>query len=209
MLAARRRPHGFQGMPSAIWQSGPHPTPYHLVPNGNAQASHGLPTSAQKVGSECLGHLAMDFGGVGATQQGLTDSCLSGGVNTAVQNLALHAPVAAAAPWAIGPYKYTSSVHSLHPGIPSLQASCPAKVQPAVHIQGQESLTTSMLATASFQEQKQMLGECLFPLIQTMHLNLAGKITGMLLEMDHSEQLHALESPESLRSKVDEAGVVL
>lgn len=42
----------------------------------------------------------------------------------------------------------------------------------------------------------------MFPLIQTMHSNLAGKITGMLLEIDNSELLHMLESPESLRSKV-------
>ena len=45
-------------------------------------------------------------------------------------------------------------------------------------------------------------GERLFPLIQKMHSNLAGKITGMLLEIDNSELLHMLESPESLRSKV-------
>lgn len=45
-------------------------------------------------------------------------------------------------------------------------------------------------------------GERLFPLIQSMHPSLAGKITGMLLEIDNSELLHMLESPESLRSKV-------
>lgn len=33
--------------------------------------------------------------------------------------------------------------------------------QPAVHVQGQEPLTASMLAAAPPQEQKQMLGECL------------------------------------------------
>nr|XP_058936994.1 polyadenylate-binding protein 4 [Kogia breviceps] len=81
--------------------------------------------------------------------------------------------------------------------------------QPAVHVQGQEPLTASMLAAAPSQEQKQMLGERLFPLIQTMHSNLAGKITGVLLEIDNSELLHMLESPESLRSKVDEAVAVL
>jgi hypothetical protein len=59
-----------------------------------------------------------------------------------------------------------------------------------------------MLASAPPQEQKQMLGERLFPLIQAMHPTLAGKITGMLLEIDNSELLHMLESPESLRSKV-------
>uniref|UniRef100_A0A8C4ZYX3 Polyadenylate-binding protein n=1 Tax=Gadus morhua TaxID=8049 RepID=A0A8C4ZYX3_GADMO len=81
--------------------------------------------------------------------------------------------------------------------------------QSAVHVQGQEPLTSSMLAAAPPQEQKQMLGERLFPLIQTMHPSLAGKITGMLLEIDNSELLHMLESPESLRSKVDEAVAVL
>ncbi|XP_066232053.1 polyadenylate-binding protein 4 isoform X1 [Saccopteryx leptura] len=199
------RPQGFQGMPSAIRQSGPRPALRHLAPTGNAPASRGLPTTtAQRVGSECPDRLAMDFGGAGAAQQGLTDSCQSGGVPTAVQNLAPRAAVAAAAPRAVTPYKYASSVRSPHPAIPPLQAP-----QPAVHVQGQEPLTASMLAAAPPQEQKQMLGERLFPLIQTMHSNLAGKITGMLLEIDNSELLHMLESPESLRSKVDEAVAVL
>uniref|UniRef100_A0A672M2P3 Polyadenylate-binding protein n=1 Tax=Sinocyclocheilus grahami TaxID=75366 RepID=A0A672M2P3_SINGR len=52
-------------------------------------------------------------------------------------------------------------------------------------------------------------GERLFPLIQAMHPSLAGKITGMLLEIDNSELLHMLESHESLRSKVEEAVAVL
>uniref|UniRef100_A0A3B4UIB6 Polyadenylate-binding protein n=1 Tax=Seriola dumerili TaxID=41447 RepID=A0A3B4UIB6_SERDU len=86
---------------------------------------------------------------------------------------------------------------------------CPFQAQPAVHVQGQEPLTASMLAAAPPQEQKQMLGERLFPLIQAMHANLAGKITGMLLEIDNSELLHMLESHESLRSKVEEAVAVL
>ncbi|XP_070324467.1 polyadenylate-binding protein 4 isoform X6 [Odocoileus virginianus] len=153
------RPQGFQGMPSAIRQSGPRPALRHLAPTG---------------------------------------------VPTAVQTLAPRAAVAAAAPRAVAPYKYASSVRSPHPAIQPLQAP-----QPAVHVQGQEPLTASMLAAAPPQEQKQMLGERLFPLIQTMHSNLAGKITGMLLEIDNSELLHMLESPESLRSKVDEAVAVL
>ncbi|XP_033375492.1 polyadenylate-binding protein 4 isoform X4 [Parus major] len=118
------------------------------------------------------------------------------GVGTAAQNLAPRPPVAAPAPRAVPPYKYASSVRSPHPGVQPLQAP-----QPAVHVQGQEPLTASMLAAAPPQEQKQMLGERLFPLIQAMHPSLAGKITGMLLEIDNSELLHMLESPESLRSK--------
>lgn len=72
----------------------------------------------------------------------------------------------------------------------------------AVHIQGQEPLTATMLAAAPPQEQKQMLGERLFPLIQRMYPDLAGKITGMLLEIDNSELLHMLEHHESLKAKV-------
>ncbi|KAM6043855.1 polyadenylate-binding protein 4 isoform 2-T2 [Theristicus caerulescens] len=126
------------------------------------------------------------------------------GVGTAAQNLASRPPVAAPAPRAVPPYKYASSVRSPHPAVQPLQAP-----QPAVHVQGQEPLTASMLAAAPPQEQKQMLGERLFPLIQAMHPSLAGKITGMLLEIDNSELLHMLESPESLRSKVEEAVAVL
>ena len=74
--------------------------------------------------------------------------------------------------------------------------------QQAVLVQGQEPLTASMLAAAPPQEQKQMLGERLFPLIQRMFPDLAGKITGMLLEIDNSELVHMLEHKESLTSKV-------
>ncbi|XP_075294062.1 polyadenylate-binding protein 4 isoform X2 [Opisthocomus hoazin] len=126
------------------------------------------------------------------------------GIGAAAQNLAPRPPVAAPAPRAVSPYKYASSVRSPHPAVQPLQAA-----QPAVHVQGQEPLTASMLAAAPPQEQKQMLGERLFPLIQAMHPSLAGKITGMLLEIDNSELLHMLESPESLRSKVEEAVAVL
>ncbi|XP_034051088.1 polyadenylate-binding protein 4 [Thalassophryne amazonica] len=108
---------------------------------------------------------------------------------------------------AIPPYKYATSVRNPNPQV--VQPIALQQTQPAVHVQGQEPLTASMLAAAPPQEQKQMLGERLFPLIQAMHANLAGKITGMLLEIDNSELLHMLESHESLRSKVEEAVAVL
>lgn len=66
----------------------------------------------------------------------------------------------------------------------------------------QEPLTAALLASAPPQEQKQILGERLFPLIRRMAPSLAGKVTGMLLEIDNSELLHMLESPESLKAKV-------
>uniref|UniRef100_H0WXC3 Poly(A) binding protein cytoplasmic 1 n=1 Tax=Otolemur garnettii TaxID=30611 RepID=H0WXC3_OTOGA len=82
-------------------------------------------------------------------------------------------------------YKYAAGVRN-----PQQHLNAQPQVtmqQPAVHVQGQEPLTASMLASAPPQEQKQMLGERLFPLIQAMHPTLAGKITGMLLEIDNSE----------------------
>merc|ERR1719348_1328636 len=110
-------------------------------------------------------------------------------------------------PRAMPPYKYATSVRNSNPQV--VQPIALQQAQPAVHVQGQEPLTASMLAAAPPQEQKQMLGERLFPLIQAMHPSLAGKITGMLLEIDNSELLHMLESHESLRSKVEEAVAVL
>uniref|UniRef100_A0A8C7THU3 Polyadenylate-binding protein n=1 Tax=Oncorhynchus mykiss TaxID=8022 RepID=A0A8C7THU3_ONCMY len=92
---------------------------------------------------------------------------------------------------------------------PRLHVVTQQMMEPAVHVRGQEPLTASMLAAAPLMEQKQLLGERLYPLIHGFHPNLAGKITGMLLEIDNSELLHMLESPESLHSKVDEAVAVL
>lgn len=74
--------------------------------------------------------------------------------------------------------------------------------------QGSEMLS-SMLAAASPEQQKQILGEHLYPLVQKQKPDLAAKITGMLLEMDNSELLLLLESPESLAAKVEEAVQVL
>jgi len=79
----------------------------------------------------------------------------------------------------------------------------------SIVVAGQEPLTPAALANATPQEQKQMLGERLFPLIQGMQPEFAGKITGMLLEIDNTELLHMLESRESLKAKVEEAIAVL
>eukprot|EP00985_Skeletonema_marinoi_P023757 scaffold15982_cov76-Skeletonema_marinoi.AAC.2 len=61
------------------------------------------------------------------------------------------------------------------------------------------------------EQQKNTIGERLYPLIHTTQPELAGKITGMLLEMDDSESelLYLLESPEALDAKISEALQVL
>jgi len=111
-------------------------------------------------------------------------------------------------------FKLTNSVRNV-PNIDQMsgmavnQPMAPQMAQPSSS-EGPEPLTSSMLAAANPQEQKQMLGERLFPLIQQMaSADLAGKITGMLLEIDNSELLHMLDNRELLKSKVDEAVLVL
>merc|ERR550537_2144540 len=70
-------------------------------------------------------------------------------------------------------------------------------------------LNAAQLAAAPPSVQKQMIGEKLYPAISKMQPELAGKITGMMLEMDNSELLILLESEQQLKTKVDEALRVL
>jgi polyadenylate-binding protein len=72
-----------------------------------------------------------------------------------------------------------------------------------------EPLDDQALAQADPQEQKNMIGERLYPLIYQHQPGLAGKITGMLLEMDNAELLNLIESPDALALKTEEALGVL
>merc|ERR1712187_307759 len=83
------------------------------------------------------------------------------------------------------------------------QQQAPAQAQPGA------PLNAATLAAAPPAVQKQMIGEKLFPAISKFQPELAGKITGMMLEMDNSELLMLLESESQLKGKVDEAIRVL
>ena len=77
-----------------------------------------------------------------------------------------------------------------------------------------QGITLSDLAAMSAQEQKHFLGENLYTRIMNIDslfqdMDLAGKITGMLLEMDNTDLLHLLESQDALREKVQEVIDVL
>ncbi|XP_074369961.1 polyadenylate-binding protein 8-like isoform X2 [Apium graveolens] len=67
----------------------------------------------------------------------------------------------------------------------------------------------SALANAPADQQRTMLGENLYPLVDQLEHDHAAKVTGMLLEMDQTEVLHLLESPDALKAKVAEAMEVL
>lgn len=84
-------------------------------------------------------------------------------------------------------------------GLPGMPGSGPQDGMGGV------AVLQAQLSGATQVQQKQLLGEALFPKIQVMQPELAGKITGMLLEMDNVELVNLIEDDAALRSKVDEA----
>merc|ERR1719223_2727792 len=89
------------------------------------------------------------------------------------------------------------------------QAQAQAQPQPTV-------LSAQILAQATPAEQKNMIGEKLYPDVmrelaeKQEPADRAGKITGMLLDgVDTPDLLDLLESPAALKSKVEEALKVL
>eukprot|EP00913_Durusdinium_trenchii_P024850 g23324.t1 len=76
-----------------------------------------------------------------------------------------------------------------------------AQTPPAGNSGGGQQLTAAALAAAPPPVQKQMIGERLFPAISKHQPELAGKITGMMLEMDNSELLILLDSEHQLKAK--------
>ncbi|KAJ3131450.1 Protein phosphatase PP2A regulatory subunit B [Geranomyces variabilis] len=100
-----------------------------------------------------------------------------------------------------GQYKYTANTRNVPgQGVPNAGPVVPGGPKPA--------LNSKSLADLPAEQQKRMLGEALFPLIQGM-THQAGKVTGMLLEMDQSELLHLIEDTDALKGKVEEAVAVL
>ena len=89
------------------------------------------------------------------------------------------------------------------------QAPAPAAAPPAA-VAAAAPLAPEVLASLSTEEQKNMIGERMFSLIERSEPQRAGKITGMLLDgMDTSELLNMLESPDLLQARIREALDVL
>jgi len=95
--------------------------------------------------------------------------------------------------------------------VPPAPAPAPAAAPAPVQQPTASGDFAAQLAAVPAEQQKMLLGERLFPLIaETPDVgDQAGKITGMLLDMDTHELLHLIESPEALNQKVTEAINVL
>uniref|UniRef100_A0A2P2MQ11 Polyadenylate-binding protein n=1 Tax=Rhizophora mucronata TaxID=61149 RepID=A0A2P2MQ11_RHIMU len=101
------------------------------------------------------------------------------------------------------------------PGVPGGMLSVPydmggVPIQEAAagHPMPMTALATA-LANATPEQQRTLLGESLYPLVEQLERDSAAKVTGMLLEMDQTEVLHLLESPDALKARVAEAMDVL
>jgi len=81
---------------------------------------------------------------------------------------------------------------------------------PAQQPQAEPELTAAVLAAAEPSQQKQMLGERIYPLVnEQIGTEQAGKVTGMLLEIENFELLKLIDEPALLKEKVSEAMNVL
>mmetsp|Transcript_7956 Transcript_7956/g.12776 ORF Transcript_7956/g.12776 Transcript_7956/m.12776 type:complete len:643 (+) Transcript_7956:215-2143(+) len=76
-------------------------------------------------------------------------------------------------------------------------------------MQQQGQVPVPMQQEQSSEDDKQLIGEQLFPMVQQMYPEAAGKITGMILELDKPSLLALLASPPLLEARVKEAALVL
>lgn len=158
-----------------------HPINYQLMPiNGGGRPGQGAPGGAQQQrGGSRRRQQGAPAGGPGMPPQGQPQGRQG-------QN-----------------YKYADNVRNRDQRPVSMQ-------QPDAPPSGAgEPINLQALAGASESQQKQMIGEHLFPLIHEEQPNQAAKITGMLLEMDNGELIHLLESREARNEKIKEALAVL
>lgn len=108
-----------------------------------------------------------------------------------------------------GQYKMSANARNMNQGYQQA-AVMPQVVQQQQHLAGKApQMNAADLAQATHNDQKQMIGEKLFPEVQNLQPHLAGKITGMLLEIDNADLLTLLENRDLLKDKVEEAVCVL
>lgn len=195
-------PMGYPGMPMYMRPPGPggamQPA-YPMMPQMMG-AGRGMPQRGgyPMIGQQGRGGYAMPFGAMGGRGPGGP---------MPMQGRGGRGP--ARGPMPGQPIKFNQQARNAAPMPQQAPPSQQPQAQPPMPPPHEGALTASALASASPEMQKNMIGERLYPLIHQSQPALAGKITGMLLEMDNSELLHLLESPDALKAKIAEALQVL
>jgi len=131
---------------------------------------------------------------------------------------ALHPAAAAASRCPVGPLPYAARPpfpQGLPAGFPGVLPFFHGLPRPpmgppiAAALVPPPALTREVLERMPPQQQKQVLGERLFPACQRFQPNLGGKLTGMILELPSAQILELLENEEKLKQKIQEGIKVL
>ncbi|KAH8116922.1 polyadenylate binding protein [Phellopilus nigrolimitatus] len=116
------------------------------------------------------------------------------------------------APVGRAPQSYNKPAAAAPRGAPAPAPPVAAPVPPSAEVPAElevPSISADLLLNTAPMQRKQILGEHLYMKIAPAHPELAGKITGMLLEMEDTELLALVDTPDALAMKVDEAIKVL
>lgn len=84
-----------------------------------------------------------------------------------------------------------------------------ARKPPVMEPTAQTTIAVAHIVAAPAENQKQLIGEIIYMRVYEQYPELAGKITGMLLEMENAELIRLLEDTVALDSKINEALAVL
>ena len=109
----------------------------------------------------------------------------------------------------VGQSQTSAPQHQVLGSQPQMIGSQPNAGQYSTPLVDQPPITLAYVNNCKPEERKRILGERLFPKIQAVEPRLAGKITGMLLEMSNPELFGLLESQQALHAKINEALQVL
>lgn len=105
-------------------------------------------------------------------------------------------------------FKYTDNARNNQRQTQPQQQPLPP-AQPKAAPVSEETDFVKELAAMPEEQRKGVIGEKLYPLVAEFQPELAPKITGMLLEMENTEIIELLDSPQALNSKIEEAMKVL
>lgn len=201
----------YQGMPQRMMNMYPPTMPLGGAPRGRFP-NQGGPMLSMRSGQPIATHQLMPVGQPRQPQGGPGQQRRrgTGGRQGAQQGGAGRQQVQPGQP----AYKYNSNVRNQQPvaeaaAAPSTGGRPVAPAETSTNSRVAQETMAALAAAPSEDAKKNILGERLFPIIEQSQGKLAGKITGMLLEMDNNELILLLESRQALQEKIEEALEVL